>query len=317
MADEPQIAVIGAGPVGGILGAHLARAGHYVVLCDILKGHLDAIREKGLAITGASEITAECERVAYDISELANFPEVDTIVICTKASIMPRIVPQIAKVAQPGARFICNQNGLDNEDFVAETFGPDNVLRIVPNYAGSRTGEGEIWMSFFNPPNYIGAMTAKGEPLARQIAAMMTEAGLETQFTAEVKKYEWEKAILNAALNPVCALTRKRMKDMMDFAPTESLVVELLREGVEVAEAAGVTFDQGFLEQGLQYLKKAGYHKPSMLQDIERGALTEIDWINAKIVEHARAHGLKAPYNSTIAALVKGLEIESKAPKEH
>jgi 2-dehydropantoate 2-reductase len=317
LASEPKIAVIGAGPVGGILGAHLAHAGHYVVLCDILKGHLDAIKEKGLAITGVSEITAACERVAYGISELANFSEVDTVVMATKASVMPRIVPQIAKAARPEARFICNQNGLDNEDFVAETFGPDNVLRIVPNYAGSRTGDGEIWMSFFNPPNYIGAMTAKGEPLARQIAAMMTEAGLETRFTADIKKDEWEKVVLNAALNPVCALTRKRMRDMMDFAPTESLAEELLREGVEVAEAAGVTFDEGFLEHGVQYLKRAGYHKPSMLQDVERGALTEIDWINGKIVEHARAHGLKAPYNFTITALVKGLEIESKAPKEH
>ena len=317
MAGEPQIAIIGAGPVGGILGARLAHAGQYVVLCDVLKGHLDAIKEKGLTITGVSEITAECERLAYGISELANFPEVDTVVIATKASIMPRIVPEIKKVTQPGARFICNQNGLDNEDYLAETFGPDNVLRIIPNYAGSRTGDGEIWMSFFNPPNYIGAMTAKGEPLARQIAAMMTEAGLETQFTTDIKRYEWEKVIPNAALNPVCALTRKRMKDMMDFELTESLVVELLQEGIKVAEAVGVTFDEGFFEHGVQYLKKAGYHKPSMLQDVERGALTEIDWINGKIVEYAHAHDLKAPYNFAITMLVKGLEIESKAPKEH
>jgi len=309
-----KIAIIGAGPVGGIMGAHLAHAGRYVVLCDILKDHLDAIEERGLTITGVSEMTARCERLAYNISELSNFPEVDTVIICTKASIMPRIIPEIKKVAQPGARFVCNQNGLDNEDFLAETFGPDNVLRIVPNYAGGRTGDGEIWMSFFNPPNYIGAVTAKGEPLARQVAEMMTEVGLETRFTTDIKKYEWEKVVLNAALNPVCALTRKRMKDMMDFDLTESLVEELLREGVEVAEAAGVTFDEGFFEHGIQYLKKAGYHKPSMLQDIERGAPTEIDWINRKIVEYGRAHGIKTPYNLTITALIRGLELESKAP---
>jgi 2-dehydropantoate 2-reductase len=317
MKIEPKIAVIGAGPIGGILGAHLAHAGHYVMLCDILKDHLDAIKERGLTVTGVSEMTAKCERLAYNVSELSHFPEADTIVICTKASIMPRLIPEIKKVAQPGARFISNQNGLDNEDFVAETFGPDNVLRIVPNYAGGRVGGGEIWMSFFNPPNYIGAMTPKGEPAARQVAEMMTEAGLETQFTTDIKKYEWEKVILNAALNPVCALTRKRMKDMMDFELTESLAVELVREGVKVAEAAGVTFDEGFLEHGIQYLKKAGYHKPSMLQDVERGALTEIDWINGKIVEHGRAHGIKTPYNFAITALIKGLEIESGAPEGH
>jgi len=317
MAATPKIAIVGAGPVGGILGAHLANAGHYVVLCDILKDHLDAIKERGMTIQGVKEMTARCERVAYGISDLSNFPEIDTIIISTKASIMPRLIPEIEEVARPGTRLVSCQNGLGNEDFLAETFGPDNVLRIVVNYAGSRVGDGQIWMSFFNPPNYIGAVTAKGEPLARQMAEMMTEAGLDTRFTPDIKRYEWEKVILNAALSPVCALTRKPMKDMMDFEITEELVEELLREGIQVAEAAGVTFDEGFFEHCLQYLKKAGYHKTSMHQDIERGAPTEIDWINGQVVEQGRIHGVKTPYNFTITALVKGLEMESKAPKEH
>jgi 2-dehydropantoate 2-reductase len=159
-------------------------------------------------------------------------------------------------------------------------------------------------------------VTAGGELLARQAAKMTTEAGLETQFTTDIKQYEWEKVVRNTSTNPVCALTRKRIKDVMDFELTETLAVELLREGIEVAKAAGVTFDEGFLEQGIQHLKKAGYHKPSMLQDVERGALTEIDWINGKIVEYARAHGLEAPYNFTVTTLVKGLELKSKASGE-
>jgi 2-dehydropantoate 2-reductase len=317
MPSEPKIAIIGAGPTGAILGAHLASAGHHVVLCDILKDHLDAIGADGLCVKGVSEMTARCERLAYSVSELSSYPEVDTIVISTKASILPLLIPQIKQVARPGARFISCQNGLGNEEFLAEAFGPDNVLRIVVNYAGSRVGDGQIWMSFFNPPNYIGSVTAKGEALARQMADAISKAGLETEFTPDIKKHEWAKAILNAALSPVCALTRKPMKDMMDLVITKSLVEELLREGIEVAEAAGVTFDEGFFEHCVQYLKKAGYHKTSMHQDIDRGTPTEIDWLNAKIVEHGRAHGLKTPYNSAITALIKGLEIKSSAPGEH
>jgi 2-dehydropantoate 2-reductase len=317
LTSEPKIAIIGVGPVGGILGAHLAVAGHYVVLCDILKDHLDAIKERGLTITGVSEITARCERLAYSIAELSNFPEIDTFVICTKASALPRIVPELAETARPGAHFICNQNGLDNEEYLAETFGPDNVLRMVPNYAGSPTGDAEIWMTFFNRPNYIGALTVQGEPFARRMAAVMTGAGMDTQFTTDLKRYEWEKALLNASNNPVCALTRKRMKEVMEIAPTESLVEALLREGIEVAEAAGVTFDEGFFENGVHHLKTAGYHKPSMLQDVERGAVTEIDWLNGKIVEHAHARGLQAPNHYAITRLVKGLETKSMAPPEH
>ncbi len=316
MTSEPNIAIIGIGPVGGILAAKLAHAGHYVVLCDIQKPHLDAIRERGLSITGASELTAQCERLAYSISELSNFPKVDTIIIATKASIMPRLVPEIVKVARPGTRFVSCQNGLDNEEYLAETFGPDNVSRIVVNFAGSQMGDGHIYMSFFNPPNYIGAMSAKSEPLAHQLADMMTKAGLDTQFTTNVKKYEWEKTVLNACLNPVCALTRKPMRDMMDLALTEALVKELLREGIRVAEAAGITFDEGFFEHGIEYLKMAGYHRTSMHQDILRHIPTEIDWISSKIVEWGRTFGVETPFNFTITSLIKGLEMKSKAPKE-
>jgi 2-dehydropantoate 2-reductase len=316
MTGEPKIAIIGAGPVGGILGAHLVCAGHYVVLCDILKDHLNEIGERGLRITGVTEMTARCERLAYGVSELSNFPAVDTIIISTKASIMPRLVPEIVQVARPGTRFISCQNGLGNEEFLAETFGPDNVLRIVVNYGGSQMGDGHLWMSFFNPPNYIGALTAKGEPLACQMAEMMTAAGFKTQFTTEIKKYVWEKAILNSALNPVCALTRKPMKDMMDLEATELLAEELLREGIEVAKADGVTFDEGFWERSIQYLKNTGYHRTSMHQDILRRAPTEIDWLNSRIVERARALGIETPYNFAVTALVKGVEMKSGAPDE-
>jgi 2-dehydropantoate 2-reductase len=317
MVDQPNVAIIGAGPVGGILGAYLAHAGHYVVMCDIQKPHLDAIKKRGLILTGASEMTVRCERVAYGVSDLSGFPKVDTIIIATKASILPDLVPEIAKVAQPGTRFISCQNGLDNEDYLAETFGPDNTLRIVVNYGGSQMGDGNILMSFFNPPNYIGALTPTGEPLARELAEMATAAGLEHQFTQNIKKYEWEKVVLNAALNPVCALTRKPMRDMMELEATTFLAEELLREGVRVAEAAGITFDDDFIEHGIQYMKRAGYHRTSMHQDVLRQIPTEIDWISGKIVEWGRALGVPTPYNTAIAALIKGLEMESGAPEDH
>ena len=317
MTGKPKIAIVGAGPVGGILGAHLARAGHYVVFCDIQKPHLEAIKERGLSITGTTEMTAPCGRIACGVSELSRFPEVDTIVIATKASVLPRIIPEIAQQARPGMQFISCQNGLDTEEFLAETLGPDNVLRIVVNYAGSQMGDANIHMSFFTPPNYIGALTAEGEPLARQLAGMMSGAGLDTRFTPDVKRYVWEKVILNAALSAMCALTRKPMKDMMDFEQTEFLAEELMREGIEVATAAGVTLDEGFFDHGIQYLKKAGYHRTSMHQDVLRRLPTEIDWLNGRIVERGRALGLKTPYNYTITALVKGLEMKSGAPEEH
>jgi 2-dehydropantoate 2-reductase len=78
-----------------------------------------------------------------------------------------------------------------------------------------------------------------------------------------------------------------------------------------------LTFDDGFFEHGIQYLKRAGYHRTSMHQDILRQIPTEIDWINCKIVEWGRVCGVATPCNSTIAALIKGVEMKSRAPEEH
>jgi len=316
MASDPKIAVIGVGPTGGIIAAHLARSGHWIVPCDIQASHLDAIKERGLTVTGVANMVAKCEQIAHGVSELARFPELDAILIATKASVLLRLVPEIAAIARPGMRFISCQNGLDNEEYLAETFGPDNVLRIVVNFGGSQMGDGILHMSFFNPPNYIGAMTPEGEALAGTLARMLTDSGLETILTSEIKRYEWEKVILNSALNPICALTRKPMKDMMDLEQTEILAAELLREGIAVANAAGITFDDDFLENGLQYLRKAGYHRTSMHQDVLRQIPTEIHWISCKIVEWGRAHHVETPYNFAIAALIQGLEMESGAPDE-
>jgi 2-dehydropantoate 2-reductase len=89
-----------------------------------------------------------------------------------------------------------------------------------------------------------------------------------------------------------------------------------MREGIEVANASGVTFDEGFFEHGIEYLKKAGYHRTSMHQDILRRLRTEIDWLNGRIVERGRAVGLQTPYNFAITALIHGLEMKSGAPEE-
>jgi 2-dehydropantoate 2-reductase len=315
MASGPKIAVVGVGPVGGIIAAHLAQAGHWIAACDIQAPHLDAIKERGLTVTGVAEMVAKCDRIAYKVSELSRFPEIDTIIIATKASVLPRIVPEIPAIARPGMRLVSCQNGLDTEEYLAETFGADNVLRLIVNFGGSQMGDGILHMSFFNPPNYVGAMTPGGEPLAGVLARMLTDSGLETRFTTDIKRYEWEKVILNSALNPICALTRKPMKDMMDLEQTERLAAALLREGIAVANAAGITFDDDFLEGGLQYLRKAGYHRTSMHQDVLRQIPTEIHWISCKIVEWGRAHHVETPYNFTIAALVQGLEMKSGAPE--
>jgi 2-dehydropantoate 2-reductase len=308
--DKYKFGIVGVGPVGSIMGAHLAKAGYDVTLVDVLKTHMDEIKKNGLSITGFKELKVPFSKknICYGIDEL-NKKDVDVIFISVKASILPQILPMLKTVAKPGTTFVALQNGLDNENLIADVFGKENTLRIVVNYAGNLIDNGMVRMSFFNAPNYIGMIDSKAEKKAKTIAEIISKADLETTFTPEIKKYEWEKIILNAALSPVCALTRRTMKQMMELEDTRSLVEAILREGIEVAEANNVHFGPDFLKFCMDYLDKAGHHRTSMHVDIEKKNPTEIDFINEKIAEYGKAKGIPTPINSTIVSLVRGSEL--------
>lgn len=308
--NKNKFGIIGAGPVGSIMAAHLAKAGHDVTLIDILQAHMDEIKRNGLSITGVKVIKVPFlkSNICYGIDELSG-KELDYIFISVKASVLPQILPILKQVVQPGITYISLQNGLDNEELIADVFGKKNTLRIVVNYAGNLIDNGKIRMSFFNPPNYIGMMDPQAEKKAKELADIITKADLETTFTNDIKRYEWEKIILNAALSPVCALTRRTMKQMMEFKDTRSLAEAILRESIEVAAANGIHYEPDFLKFCMSYLDKAGHHRTSMHVDIEKNNPTEISFINDKIVKYGKKKGIPTPINSTIVSLIRGSEL--------
>ncbi len=308
--EKYRFGILGVGPVGAIMAAHLANAGYNVTLIDVLKAHMDEIKKNGLSITGFKEMNVPFsdKNLCYGIDEL-NDMDINILFISVKASVLPQILPLLKQVTKPGMTYVSLQNGLDNEDLIAEEFGKENTLRIVVNYAGNLIDNGRVRMSFFNAPNYIGMINSSAEKKAKELADIITKSDLETAFTPEIKKYEWEKIILNAALSPVCALTRRTMKQMMNCKETRKLSEAILREAIDVAEANGFHFKVDFLEFCMNYLDKAGHHRTSMHVDIEKKNPTEIGFINGKIVKYGKVKGIPTPINSTIVSLIRGSEL--------
>ena len=306
-----KIGIVGIGPSGGILAAHLANKGHDIILVDILKNHMDEIKKKGLRITNYRELCVKFskENICYSIDGLKN-RDVDTLFIAVKASLLAQVLLKIKSISKPDMTLISLQNGLDTEDLISEFFGKENTLRIVVNFAGNLVGNGIIRMSFFNAPNYIGVLTPTAEEKAKKIAEIITDAGLETVFTPEIKKYEWEKSILNT-MSPICVITRKTMKEILEFKETRKFVGEIIREGIAVARARGIDFKPGFFDYCMAYLDKAGHHKVSMQADIEKGTPSEIEFLNGKIVEYGKIEGIPTPYNSIFTSLIRVIELQS------
>ncbi|MFX0038534.1 MAG: ketopantoate reductase family protein [Promethearchaeota archaeon] len=309
MDKQFKIGIIGIGPTGGILAAHLARVGHNLVLVDINKKHMNKIKKEGLTLTNLKNFTVKFpkENICYSIDELKN-KEIDTLFIAVKASHLQTVLTQIQKVVPPNTTIISLQNGFDTEELIAEYVGEENTIRIVVNYAGNIIEDGVIRMSFFNPPNYLGVLTIDAEEKARKLAEIINSAELETIYTPDIKKYEWTKCILNT-ISPVCVTTRTTMKQTMGFEDTRKICREILREGIEVAHARGLNFEPDFLDKCMSYLDKAGHHRVSMEADINAGHPSEIGFLNGKIVEYGELEGIPTPYNKIFVSLIKGCEL--------
>ena len=211
------------------------------------------------------------------------------------------------------------QNGLDSESVLLGEFGPHRVLRGVVNYAGNIIDSGVLCRTFFNPPNYFGAAEPTSSAAcehARSVASLLTQADLHSEFSQNIRWHVWEKAIRNAALMPVSALTGQNMAQVMGYAPSLLIVKNLLREAIEIAGAVGLEFDQQFFDETLEYYRKAGTHMPSMRGDVEEGCQTEIEFLNHKIAEYGENNGIECPYNKVLADLVLCVDQVAKECRE-
>ncbi|MEW6455615.1 MAG: ketopantoate reductase family protein [Acidobacteriota bacterium] len=312
-----KIAVVGIGPIGGILASNLIKNNEDVILVDIMKQKLERIKERGLKISdpnglirGSFEIKPE--NTLYSVSELDKF-NVDVLFICVKAYAIESLIPEIKKIYNPELKLISFQNGLDTEKILGNAFGEEKIFRVVINYAGNLISDNEISVTFFNKPNYIGCLKKEDIPVAKELAEMISSAKLDTEYTNEIEKYVWEKVILNSALAPVSAITGLTMEEAMDLKETFEIVEQLVKEGIEVAKAHGNVFPPDFFDFCISYLRKGGYHKPSMLIDVEEGRRTEIDFINGKIVKYGELYSVEIPFQKSITFLVKGIEKRLKS----
>jgi 2-dehydropantoate 2-reductase len=300
-------AVIGAGPVGCIVAAFLARGGYDVTLCDVIPALIEPAVNPGILIEGAENLQQSVPRVCTQIDELADNPP-DVIFITVKANVLPLISSAIEAFYREGIYIISWQNGIDTELEIAKTLGRKAVMRAVVNYGCGLVKPGHVRMPFHHPPHYIQEMDADSKPAAVAIAHALSTTGLITRHTDSIVSMVWRKGILNACMNPVCAVTGLTMAQAMGDPIVFQIVDALIKECVKVARANEINLGWDYYPGAIEYMRKAGDHKPSMLMDIENKRRTEIDYMNGKFIEYGAQAGIETPYNIMIRSLVKAIE---------
>ena len=302
-----KFAVIGAGPVGGVVAAFLAKGGYDVTLCDVVSALLEPALEPGILLEGSDNFQARVSRVTTRVDDLAKDPP-DVVIVTVKATALPLIASALEGFVGEGRYVVSWQNGIDTERVLSMSLGAKSVMRAVVNYGCTLLKPGHVHMAFHQRPHYLQELHPESREAAISICKVLTECGLDTHHTENIRNMVWSKAVNNSSMNPICAVTGKTMFDVINDPILFNLVDSLLKEGVAVARANEFILGPDFYPDTISYIKNAGHHKPSMLQDIEARRSTEVDFINGKIMEYGVRAGIPTPFNTALRSLVKALE---------
>lgn len=299
-----KICIVGCGAIGSLFAAHLAQKGEAEVWAyDVWKEHIEAIRENGLHISGAAEFTAQLNATCNP----DEIPPCDFGIVATKAIHTRNAISQVARAFDANSAVCSVQNGVGNEEIIAEhvkcvirgTTFPAGHL-IAPGHVGFDI-RGDTWIGPFEPTN---------TPMSKveELAVLVTKSGMNVIPLKDARGAQWTKLIFNAATNPVGALTLLHHGAATRFAPTAQLFNDLIAEGEGVAKALGIELHgdpRALVQKGAS---APGKHRASMLQDVLSKRRTEVDFMNGAIVEWGRKTGVATPLNLALWELIKGLE---------
>jgi 2-dehydropantoate 2-reductase len=302
-AGAVRIAVIGCGAIGSLYAAHLARVpGAEVWAVDPWAEHMDAIRSRGLRVTGFGGFTA----TVHARTDGGDLPACDFGLVATKA-LHTRAAVEGARAALADAAVASLQNGLGNEEAIAGLV--PRVIRgsIVTAGAIVRPGvvrydaPGDSWLGPFEPrPAPMGEVA--------HLARLLTGGGLRTHALEDARGPQWTKVIFNSATSPLAALTGLSVGRVCTDAGLRRQVDRLIAEAVAVCEQAGIVLMRPPQEAVEEAIGEAYDHKPSMLQDVLAQRVTEIDALNGGVAAEGRRMGVSTPLHDCMVALVKGLE---------
>ncbi len=309
------IAIVGAGAIGGLLGAHLARSGQDVVL--IARGpHLAAMRSRGVTVRhGDDEFTARPECT----DDMKAIGRSEVVFLTMKAHSLPAMAEAIGSALADGACVVGAQNGIPwwyFEDRHLESVDPDGVIaRHVPYkkvvggiaYQAAQVVEPGVieWLE--------GNRFSLGEPDGSRservlsISSMLVKAGFKAPIQARIRNEIWLKLLGNATLNPVSALTGATLVDIVTSSATRDLIHTLMEEVDAVARAMGVEVALT-IDKRMEGAAATGEHKTSMLQDLEAGRPLEVDALLGAVVELAGDSGVPVPSLRAVYGLTKLLD---------
>jgi 2-dehydropantoate 2-reductase len=299
-----RVCIIGAGAIGSLYAAHLARVAE--VWAFVRRDeHARALNRDGLRVSGKHNFAVSL-RATTDPTEI---PNCDLGIVATKATQVEAAVAEIGSRFDKGA-VISAQNGVGSEEIIAQhTRG--QIVRGTTFMSGTRHSDTHVQYEL-DTATWLGPFEPSGTPFSTvtDAADLIIASGLKAEALQDARPAQWSKVIFNASVNGVSALTglphSPHFATEEEFSDLGHLLHALIEEGKTVASAIGVT-----LHEDPWAMNKIGAmtnHPPSMLYDIRRQLPTEVDFLSGAIAREAQAAGVPAPLHAAIYRLIKGRE---------
>jgi 2-dehydropantoate 2-reductase len=307
--------IAGAGAIGGYIGARLAKAGEDVTL--FARGpHLHAMQQHGVRVLSPDGDFEVHPRI---IGHLHEAGPTDVIILGVKAHGLTHLAPHIKPLIGPNTTVVSTQNGVpwwyftefrlervDPGGVIADSIDPRSVVASLVYFATDIVEPGVIRHTEGNRIS-LGEPDGSRSDRCRQIAEVLIRSGLRCPVTARMRHEIWVKILGNVAFNPVSALTRATLVQMVQDPEVSALVRDIMIEVEAVVTKLGMELPVS-IDQRIAGAGKVGEHKTSMLQDLEAGRPMEIEAIVGAVVELGDRLAVPMPHTRSVYACIKLLE---------
>jgi 2-dehydropantoate 2-reductase len=328
-----KIAVIGAGAIGGLVGARLALSGATVTF--IVRGaNLAAIRQNGFTI-----VSAEGERqTVRDVRATDDYGQAgpqDIVILAMKAHQLEAVATDVPRLFGPETVVVTMQNGIpywyfhrhggrlegttvrsvDANGVVAAGIPAQRVVGCVVYPASELVAPGVV-RHIEGERFPVGELDGSLSERVVRVADCLTRAGFKAPVLDDIRAEIWLKLWGNLTFNPISSLSHSTLADICQYPPSRELAAAMMREAQAVARQLGIEFRVS-LEKRIAGAEKVGRHKTSMLQDVEAGRAPEIDALVGAVVELARLTGTATPHIDTVYSLVRLLARTMRDQRGH
>ena len=298
-----DVTILGAGAMGCLYGARLARGGHRVQLIDVRREQVDAINRDGLTLEDDAGVTTT--RPVARLPDQARDPA-SLLILFTKAYQSASALDGARAVLGPDTWVLTLQNGLGHVEVIRRYVGDDTRIVVgTTTLPADLVGPGRVRTHGGGQSKIMTVAGGAGERL-RAIAAAFSACGLDTQVSDDVFASIWEKLAFNCAMNALAAVSGCTV-GQMGRAPEGRVIADrVVNEVIAVARRKGIPADLARVRAVIAMaFREHTDHKPSMLQDLLAGRPTEIDAINGAVVREAAALGMDVPTTATLCDLVR------------